>query len=211
MEQRGSDGRFHFVYRTTNLLNGRYYIGKHSTRVLEDKYLGSGKRFWNELNKYGRENFTREILFFCETAKDAFAKEKEFISDLHLLDKACLNLVAGGKGGWDHPLCDNTGNKRKTGNYGWKNGPKYSDPKYREAVSKGVKKHLDENGSWWVGRSHSAESLSKMSFAKLGKNTGENNSQFGTCWITGPDGSMKIKKDELDKYIQLGFSKGRKI
>lgn len=54
---------FHIIYKTTNLLDGKFYIGAHSTEILEDGYLGSGKYLKRAVLKYGRENFAREILF----------------------------------------------------------------------------------------------------------------------------------------------------
>ena len=57
---------YHFIYKTTNLLNGKYYIGMHSTFNLEDGYMGSGKRLKRSLNKYGKENHKVEILEFVD-------------------------------------------------------------------------------------------------------------------------------------------------
>lgn len=38
----------HFmVYKTTNLINKKIYIGVHSTRDINDSYLGSGKLLRN--------------------------------------------------------------------------------------------------------------------------------------------------------------------
>ena len=49
-----------FVYKTTNLIDGKIYIGKYSGK--DKKYLGSGTYLKNAINKYGRENFIREII-----------------------------------------------------------------------------------------------------------------------------------------------------
>jgi group I intron endonuclease len=51
------------IYKTINLINGKIYIGQHYTSV-DDGYLGSGKYLLNAINKYGKENFKREILEF---------------------------------------------------------------------------------------------------------------------------------------------------
>jgi len=50
-----------FIYKWTNLINGKMYIGSHKGTI-DDGYIGSGKYFNHALNKYGIENFTREIL-----------------------------------------------------------------------------------------------------------------------------------------------------
>lgn len=54
------ENKFNFVYLTTNLINGKQYVGDHSTNNMErDYYLGSGKRFILSIKKYGKENFKR--------------------------------------------------------------------------------------------------------------------------------------------------------
>lgn len=49
-----------------------------------------------------------------------------------------------------------------------------------------------------------------MSEVKIGTGTGENNSQFGTCWITKDEINKKIKKEDLETYLLDGWLKGRK-
>ena len=70
----------------------------------------------------------------------------------------------------------------------------------------------------WKDRKHSAETKQHMSKThKLNKHQqGEKNSQYGTCWIYKFDENnkpvnIKIKKDELENYINDGWIKGRKF
>lgn len=51
----------YYIYRITYLVDGRTYIGKRQIRYWDD-YYGSGSHIKNAVNKYGKENFKREIL-----------------------------------------------------------------------------------------------------------------------------------------------------
>jgi hypothetical protein len=52
----------HYVYCTTNLLNYRKYIGSHSGKI-DDSYLGSGVNLKKAIEKYGKDNFIKKILW----------------------------------------------------------------------------------------------------------------------------------------------------
>ena len=61
--------KYNFVYKTTNNLNGDYYYGVDSTNNLDDGHMGSRARINRSINKYGKENFTREIVHFFSRKK----------------------------------------------------------------------------------------------------------------------------------------------
>lgn len=84
------------VYKTTNLINSKYYIGVHVIRSATDSYLGSGKLIKDAIKKYGKENFSREILFEFETLIDALKKEDELITQELIESVECYNLAKGG-------------------------------------------------------------------------------------------------------------------
>jgi hypothetical protein len=48
-------------------------------------------------------------------------------------------------------------------------------------------------------------------YQRIGHSQGQKNSQFGTCWIYNEHGNKKIKKVELDTYLQQGYIRGRKL
>ena len=50
------------IYKTTNLINGKIYVGRHAAIKIKEKYLGSGVLLRKAIKKYGKENFIREIL-----------------------------------------------------------------------------------------------------------------------------------------------------
>ena len=52
----------YFLYKTVNKINDKFYIGVHQTEDINDGYLGSSLHLDRAINKYGKENFKREIL-----------------------------------------------------------------------------------------------------------------------------------------------------
>lgn len=89
---------YHFLYKTTNNLTGQYYYGVHSTKNIDDRYLGSGIRLKNNIGKYGRANFTRTIIRVFASGREALRAEADLINTEMLLDPLCLNLTMGGQG-----------------------------------------------------------------------------------------------------------------
>ena len=86
---------FYTVYETTNLINGKTYIGKHITSDLNDGYFGSGTELIEAIKKYGLENFVTEILHIFD--KEEYMNLAERI--LVVPDKDInYNLVPGGNG-----------------------------------------------------------------------------------------------------------------
>lgn len=89
---------FYLVYKITNVVNGKHYIGAHKTNDKNDGYMGSGVMIKNAIKKYGIENFIKEIMCECSSQEEMFAKEKELVR----LDSTSYNLKYGGEGGWDY-------------------------------------------------------------------------------------------------------------
>lgn len=88
-----------YVYITTNLINGKRYIGQSSykRKINHDCYLGSGKAIKKAIVKYGRENFSREVVFIAETREELTSKEIELISQYNAVeDPSWYNIAAGG-------------------------------------------------------------------------------------------------------------------
>lgn len=90
----------HYVYQTTNLINGKIYVGLHkkSNRSV-DYYLGSGRLIKSAISKYGRENFDFKILHICNNRSEAEIKEAEIVNEEFVLREDTYNLVVGGIGG----------------------------------------------------------------------------------------------------------------
>ena len=98
--------KFYYIYRITNNLNNKVYIGKRTSKVPPDKdtnYLGSGKLIKRAIEKYGKENFTKEIVEIC-TKESLSNREKYYIEREHCRDLDIgYNIIEGGYGVGD--LC----------------------------------------------------------------------------------------------------------
>lgn len=119
---------YYIIYKTINLVNGKYYIGHHRTDKLDDGYLGSGVALKNAIKKYGKDAFTRVILEYCSDEESMWERENALVDKD---DPLSYNMTDGGRGGWGH--VDNSGdnnpmkrqevtellvsNRRKNGSY----------------------------------------------------------------------------------------------
>lgn len=86
------------IYKITNKLNGKYYIGfhkRHDKEKLYD-YMGSGKLIKRAIEKYGKENFEKEILFEYDNEHDAINKERELVDVSFVMNENTYNLSIGG-------------------------------------------------------------------------------------------------------------------
>jgi hypothetical protein len=205
--------KYHFIYKTTNLLNGKYYIGMHSTSNLKDGYLGSGKKLRYSIRKYGKENFKLEILEFLESRDELVKRERELVNEDILKDSMCMNLKIGGTGGWGFKNKEiKTKLIKLLKEYSKIN---WSNPEYKERMRIIAKKVMDENHKLgkckydnFRGKKHKDDSKKKIGLANSIKQKGINNSQFGTSWITNGIENKKIRKNDL---IPNGWQIGRII
>lgn len=84
------------VYKVTNNINKKFYIGVHSTTDPNDSYLGSGKIIKDAIAKYGKHNFHKEVLFIFDNLEDALSKEKEIVNEQFVKSEDNYNISLGG-------------------------------------------------------------------------------------------------------------------
>ena len=87
---------YHYFYKITNKINGHFYFGIHSTKNLNDGYMGSGKRLHSAYKKYGMDLFEKEIIKFFDTREDASDYEAKIVDESLLENSDCYNIRLGG-------------------------------------------------------------------------------------------------------------------
>ena len=207
----------HFtVYKITNKINGKIYIGKHQTNDINDSYMGSGKLIRRAQKKYGIENFSKEILFDFDSEELMNAKEAELVTEEFCLREDNYNLCSGGHGGFsyinrtrDHSQHNNKLARNRS--YAEPGFLDYLNNKHgliiAERHAQGKYKNKFPESALLNAQSEEAKKKRKNTLAKIGHSQGEKNSQFGSMWITNGIENKKIKK--LD-FIPEGWYKGRK-
>jgi hypothetical protein len=78
----------HFIYKTTHI-NGKYYIGRHSTENIDDGYFGSGK--WPRSIK-DKSELTREILEYTDSIEHLKILEASYLK-VHYNNDNCMNMT----------------------------------------------------------------------------------------------------------------------
>lgn len=84
------------IYKTTNLINGKFYVGKDERN--KPDYLGSGINLHRAIKKYGEENFIKETVEVCSTREELIEREKYWIKETKA-QEIWYNIADGGWGG----------------------------------------------------------------------------------------------------------------
>lgn len=207
------------IYQITNKINSKIYIGKHQTKDLNDEYMGSGKIICRAQQKYGIENFTKEILYVFDTELEMNLKEAEIVTEDFCLRKDTYNLCVGGQGGFSYinrMRLNLYGNNGYTDNVkdNFERGratQKYlrdNDPEWKQNVSIKMSQALKGREGSFKDKKHSAESKQKIGASNSIAQSGSKNSQFGSFWITDSVQNKKVKSLDI---IPVGWYKGRVI
>lgn len=211
----------YLIYKITNTLNNKFYVGAHKTNKKDDAYFGSGVILERSVSKHGKENFKKEILFECSSEEEMWQKEADIVDEEFIARDDTYNIKLGGCGGFDfvnNKKLNTKGNGRNGGVQDEKElmsmrntfKEMLRDEKYKEEfnqkVSNGLKKFYLVNKGSFTNKKHSLETREKMRAAKAGKYIGNNNPQFGTMWITNGIDNKKIMRNDS---IPIGWRKGR--
>lgn len=82
------------VYKTTNLINGKIYIGQDALN--NDLYFGSNRQLKEDIKTFGKNNFTKDILTVCDSKEEMTEKEIFFIKYFKNMGCYMYNVNPGG-------------------------------------------------------------------------------------------------------------------
>lgn len=163
---------YNYIYLITNNINGKIYIGKHSTNNLDDDYMGSGILIKKAIQKYGIENFTKEYLAFCDTEEKLNWLEKFYIKKYNAREVG-YNLTDGGDGRLGFIMSEETKEKLKN--------PKSEE--HKQKISETLKGKMTGENNPNFGKHHIFGEMSQEHKQKL------NESHKGlTPWNKGKKG-----------------------
>ena len=179
-------------------MNSKIYVGVHKTDCINDGYMGSGTLLMRAIDKYGVDNFVKEILFEASSSEEMFDKEKELVE----IGRHTYNIKGGGYGGFDYiNKLITSDERRKRGRAGGRKRRNHSmTDEIRNKIS-----IANKGEQSFLGKKHTKEAKIKMSLAKRGKHMGTN----GRCWITKDKINRQINVIELNDWISEGWLKGR--
>ena len=211
----------HYIYCIENLINGKVYVGKHSTENLNDGYMGSGKLLNLAIQKYGIEKFRKHVLSFFDSSEEAFDIERQLVNEEFVANENTYNLIVGGCG-FDSARASIVG---KLGALTNLNNPEFiarhverckqfmpeeNKRRWKEGIF--TNEHMIGH-KYWLGKHHVETTKVKIGNASSRHQSGKGNSQYGLIWIFNTElkESKRVNKENLHKFLEEGWKKGRKI
>lgn len=215
---------FGYIYKTTNLINGKIYIGQKRGSIRHD-YLGSGILINKAIIKYGKNNFKLEILSYASTLKMLNGLEIKFIYEYRQVygNEFLYNISDGGGGG---NLGDEVNKKisiaAKTRRFSKETRETWS--KNRKGKLKSLE-HRRRIGEAHKGKKESQENIEKNRIGHLGQKSwlkgkkqyphvieasrkAHKNTRY-MCNLLENKNRM-VPKDDVDAYLKNGWIFGRK-
>lgn len=181
---------FGVIYKATNKINGKIYIGqtikKLQTRKLSHINAGLAKRdnniFHNSIRKHGEDNFTWEIVEFCDSKGELDDMEFHYIKQYDSLLPKGYNMTAGGGGMLNYKITEEHRKNLSESHKGY-----VHTPEQRRKIGEASK-----------GRKHTEEAKRKLSAKRLGNK----NPMYGRCGEANPGYGITPPKHVFEALVE---------
>lgn len=197
---------FGYIYITTNLINGKRYIGqKTSSKFLGNRYLGSGVALEKAISKYGKANFYVQLLEACQSCHDLNIREAYWIKLYDAVKREDFyNMREGGHGGSVRGTVHHSDSHKRymsqrmsgANNPNYASGSNHSTPESRKARS------IATSGA---GNPNYGKHLSLQVREVISEKA------RGRVWINNGKVTKHIKPQDLSEYFNSGWVRGRKL
>jgi len=159
----------HTVYMISDPHTGRFYIGKHSSKLdfLKTRYFGSGNWVKFHRRTRGTKHLVREVLGVYDTDAEAYEAEERFVGSF-INHPLCMNMSAGGRGtgtGENHPLFGIGHREESRAKMSKSHKGKVISEETRARMSEARKGENNPN----FGKQHSAETKAKIGAKSVGR------------------------------------------
>lgn len=187
-----------YIYKTTNLINNKIYIGQKKAAKKANYYLGSGKYLKAAINKYGKENFICEIIEEVNTLEELDSREIYWIKFYNATNRAIgYNISNGGLvnrafSGKNNPMYGKTHSietRKKISQKQIEYNKTHLNNFQRPEVIKKIKNKL---------QNHQVAAETRNKISKTIKNS---------CWITDGINVINITSEYLNEFLSKGFYK----
>lgn len=165
-----------YIYKITNLVNGKLYIGQTITSIKTrfSKHCGNEKQLISyAIHKYGVENFRVEEIDRAETREELDEKERYWIKHYSSQVPNGYNLESGGNA--NKEISEETRQKLREAHQGEK-APWYGKHLTEETRAKLSASHMGKC-KYWQGKKRSPETIEKISANRKGKTVGASHVQ----------------------------------
>lgn len=218
------------VYKTTHLPTGRFYIGRHVTEDVNDKYLGSGTVISRVLASHPKSEFQKQVLETFDNPDEMIKAEELYIRQ-HWGSKLLLNLVIGDPfyTGWldvSQATRDKISKKHKGKTISAEQRAKISQANLGSKRSEETKAKMRANHKGTLGMKHSAETIAKYIIDRRGKCSGDKNGFYGKehseetrklwsekrkrlRWVNDGKSSKMVDESLVAQMINEGWITGR--
>ena len=212
-----------YIYKTTDLTNGKIYIGQHKSPRFDKTYLGSGKRLKNEIQNHGKEHFRVEILEQIEDGSKMDEREIYWIAFFNSTDRHIgYNLSNGGN--TSRALSGD-----KNGFFGRHHTKEQKEKWSKERKGRKLRPHTQEEKDK-ISQGNKGKIVSEKTRKKLStlakqrkhppiteeqkRKISQSNKGKSRCknyvHITDGANDKFVPKEKLEDYLHSGWHRGRK-